>query len=86
MSLSAEEAMLAKYDRAIGKAISARRKTLGLRQDQLGDAVHRTYVSDIERGLKSPSYRTLLKVANALGCQASDLVLEAERRMSANSA
>lgn len=41
--------------------------------------MHRTYVSEIERGLRNPSFRNLFKIAAALDVPLSELVAQAER-------
>jgi transcriptional regulator with XRE-family HTH domain len=41
--------------------------------------MHRTYVSEIERGLRNPSFRNLFKLAAALDVPLSELVAQAER-------
>jgi transcriptional regulator with XRE-family HTH domain len=67
---------------ALGEAIRARREEIGgLSQEGLADAagMHRTYVSEIERGLRNPSYRNLVKLAAALELSLSELVARAER-------
>jgi transcriptional regulator with XRE-family HTH domain len=67
---------------ALGDAIRARRAEIeGLSQEGLADlaGMHRTYVGDIERGLRNPSYRNLVKLAAALEVPLSDLVARAER-------
>lgn len=67
-------------DQPFGDALRKRRKQLGLSQEALSfrAGLHRNYISDIERGLKSPSLRVIVKLAEALGMDASDLVKEAE--------
>ena len=47
-----------------------------LAQEELArkSSVHRTYVSQIERGLKSPSLRTMAKLADAVGVTLDELV------------
>lgn len=54
---------------ALGAAIEALRKQAGLSQEALADAaeVHLTHVGGIERGVRNPSYTTLLRLAAALG-------------------
>ena len=49
--------------------LRARRKALGLSQEQLAlDAsVNRTFVSQIERGIGNPSLHTLCRLADRLG-------------------
>jgi transcriptional regulator with XRE-family HTH domain len=43
--------------------------------------IHRTYVSQLERGLKSPSLKTLQKIAQVLGITLSDLMLLVETEL-----
>jgi transcriptional regulator with XRE-family HTH domain len=67
--------------KALGEAIRARRGEIdGLSQEGLADlaGMHRTYVSEIERGLRNPSYRNLFKLARALDVPLSELVARAE--------
>lgn len=68
--------------KALGEAIRARRGEIdGLSQEGLADlaGMHRTYVSEIERGLRNPSFRNLFKIAAALEVPLSELVARAER-------
>lgn len=67
---------------ALGDAIRARRGEIdGLSQEGLANlaGMHRTYVSEIERGLRNPSYRNLVKLAAALELTLSELVARAEQ-------
>jgi transcriptional regulator with XRE-family HTH domain len=67
---------------ALGEAIRARRTEIdGLSQEGLANlaGMHRTYVGDIERGLRNPSYRNLVKLAVTLEVPLSELVTRAER-------
>ena len=68
-------------EKAFGQVIQTRRKRLKLSQEELGfrSGLHRTFVSQLERGLKSPSLRTLLTIAAALDTEADVLVREADR-------
>jgi transcriptional regulator with XRE-family HTH domain len=52
----------------LGKVISSLRQSAGLSQEELAEraSIHRTYVSQIERGLKSPTIAILLKLSKAL--------------------
>jgi transcriptional regulator with XRE-family HTH domain len=52
----------------LGASISKRRIELGLSQEELADKahVHRTYVSDVERGVRNVSILTLERMAQAL--------------------
>jgi transcriptional regulator with XRE-family HTH domain len=67
-------------EQPFGDAIKARRRQLGYSQEALSfrAGLHRNYISDIERGLKSPSLRVIVKLAEALGMEASTLVRMAE--------
>ncbi len=60
---------------AFGAAVRIRREELGLSQEALGykAKVHRTYVSDIERGARNPTVRVIWKLAVALETQPSVL-------------
>jgi transcriptional regulator with XRE-family HTH domain len=51
-----------------GKVISRLRQSAQFSQEELADRVgiHRTYVSQIERGLKSPTILMLLNLSKAL--------------------
>ena len=67
----------------LGKAIAELRKRNGLSQEELGfraDA-HRTYISQLERGLKSPTLGMILKLSRALKASASKLVATVERQL-----
>lgn len=71
-----------KIQKALGDAIRARRGEIdGLSQEGLADLaeMHRTYVGEIERGIRNPSYRNLVKLAAALELPLSELVARAER-------
>lgn len=56
------------------------RTDAGLSQEELGyrSGVHRTYVSQLERGLKSPTLDVVEALAKALGTRAHLLVKAAE--------
>lgn len=53
------------------------REAKGLSQEKFAfDAgIHRTYVSDLERGARNPTITVVEKLARALGVTASDLLL-----------
>lgn len=71
--------------KALGEAIRTRRGEIdGLSQEGLADlaGMHRTYVSEIERGLRNPSFRNLFKLATALEVPLSELVMQAESTVS----
>jgi transcriptional regulator with XRE-family HTH domain len=68
-------------ERLFGQEISRLRKNRGISQEELGfqAAVHRTYVSQIERGLKSPTLAVILRLTQALSCSAGQLVGKIEK-------
>lgn len=70
-------------NKSVAKAISKFRLAAKLSQEELADAaeIHRTYVSQIERGLKSPTLHVLFNIASALKINASDIVQEIEKEM-----
>ncbi len=64
-----------------GDAVRARREELGLTQEDLADraGIHRTYLSDIERGTRNVSLVNIERVAAALVVTMSDLFARVER-------
>ncbi len=60
----------------LGDAIRIRREELKLSQEKLAFEcdLHRTYISQLERGLKSPTVRTLSLIAEALKITSDELL------------
>ena len=58
---------------AFGAAVRIKREELRLSQEALGykAKVHRTYVSDVERGARNPTVKIIRKLADALETQPS---------------
>ena len=52
----------------LGAAIRRRRTFLRISQEELAvrSGLHRTYLSDVERGARNPSIKTIEKIAHAL--------------------
>lgn len=69
--------------RAFGAAVRIRREELGLSQEKLGfeAKVHRTYVSDVERGARNPTVKVIWKLAVALETRPSVLFELAEKAL-----
>ncbi len=69
------------FESIFGEVVRKRRRELGLSQEELGfrSGLHRTYISEIERGLKSPSLRAMFAIANALDTRVSALILLTEK-------
>lgn len=63
-----------------GREIARLRKRLGVSQEELAfrSEVHRTYISQLERGLKSPTLSVILKLSRALKASASRLIAVVE--------
>jgi transcriptional regulator with XRE-family HTH domain len=58
-----------------GLAVKQRRRELGISQEELSfrAGLHRTYISDIERGSRNPSLENIDKLAKALEISISAL-------------
>ncbi len=67
--------------KSLGCAIRRRRRELKLSQETLSErsTVHWTYISQIENGLNSPTFRVLERLAAALQIEVSELVRMAEQ-------
>ncbi len=64
-----------------GFAVKARREELGLTQEDLAEKarIHRTYLSDVERGTRNICLINMERVAEALAMQLSELFRLVER-------
>lgn len=65
----------------MGLIIAAKRAEMCIGQKELADraGIHRTYISDIERGRRNVTIGTLNKIAEVLGMTVGQLLLTAER-------
>jgi transcriptional regulator with XRE-family HTH domain len=61
---------------ALGKRLGKARKSEGLTQEALAEAsgLHWTYVGQVERGERNPTYKNILKLARGLGVEPSELM------------
>ena len=66
-----------------GKVLRQLRMEAGFTQEQFGFEadLRRTYISILELGQQQPSLASILKIANALNCSASELVAKVEAEM-----
>lgn len=66
--------------RALGAAVKARRRELGLTQEQLSlrADLHQRWISNVETGLRNPSYASLRRLADGLDLTTSELIRRAE--------
>jgi transcriptional regulator with XRE-family HTH domain len=64
-----------------GQVLREQRISRQLSQEELALAadVDRTFVSQMERGIRQPTITTLMKLAGALGIQPSTLVIRMEK-------
>jgi transcriptional regulator with XRE-family HTH domain len=70
---------------ALGEAIRLTRVERGLSQEELADAtpIHITYLGGVERGVRQPSYETVVRLARALGVAPGALVTRADELLKA---
>lgn len=68
------------FEGVLGRVIAERRRGAGLSQEALAFRckLHPTYISQLERGLKSPTVRVLRLISEAVGTTASTLLQDAE--------
>ncbi len=61
-------------ENAFARVLRSFRATAGLSQEELAfrAGLHRTYVSQLERGIKSPSLKTAMRLSEVLGISFSD--------------
>ncbi|MGA6106986.1 helix-turn-helix transcriptional regulator [Pseudomonas solani] len=63
----------------LGNAVRARRKMLDLSQEALADAagIDRSHMGKIERGERNVTFLNIVRIAAAMQCSPSDLLIEA---------
>jgi len=63
----------------LGAAIRARRMALPLSQEALADLaeIDRSHMGKIERGERNVTFLNILRIAKAMQCQPSDLLIDA---------
>lgn len=68
------------FQRALGAAVKDRRLELGLTQEQLSlrAGLHQRWISNVETGVRNPSYASLRRLADGLGLTTSELIRRAE--------
>lgn len=71
---------MSEINHAIARVVKKFRLAAAISQEELAHAadIHRTYISQIERGLKSPTLHVLLRIANALNVRISDIAIAIE--------
>ncbi|MBT2701031.1 helix-turn-helix transcriptional regulator [Bacillus sp. ISL-40] len=65
----------------IGEALKPLRLATGMSQEELAHhcKLDRSYISDLERNKKSPSFATIIMLAMGLGMETKDLVSEMDK-------
>ena len=68
------------FNRAFGAAVRHFREKVQLSQEDLGfeSGLDRTYISGVERGVRNPTVKSILRIARALGVKPSAIVRRAE--------
>ncbi|WP_313252406.1 helix-turn-helix transcriptional regulator [Stenotrophomonas sp.] len=63
----------------LGQAVRVRRQELAMSQETLADVagVDRSHMGKIERGERNVTFLNILKIAKALECRASELLIDA---------
>lgn len=63
---------------SLGNRVTALRQMAGFSQEKLAELAELSteYVSQIERGMKSPTVRSIQKICNAVGVELSDFFAE----------
>jgi transcriptional regulator with XRE-family HTH domain len=61
--------------RRLGRAVKEVRVSRGLTQEQVSAAsgLHPTYISDIERGARNPSWEALTRLAGGIGVSVTEI-------------
>jgi transcriptional regulator with XRE-family HTH domain len=67
---------------ALGLAVKEVRARVGKTQEQVANAIgmHATYISDIERGARNPSWDAIARLAKGMGVGVADIAAEFDRR------
>jgi transcriptional regulator with XRE-family HTH domain len=61
--------------RRLGRAVKVVRVSRGLTQEQVSanSGLHPTYISDIERGARNPSWEAITRLAEGIGVPVSEI-------------
>ena len=72
--------MAKKLEKVFGEVLRDLRRKQGLSQEELGfeTGYHRTYISLLERGLRSPTLTTIFQLATALEVKPSEMIRQVE--------
>ena len=75
-----DEGTMTDVKSGLGRVIKQLRRQRGLTQDELAEkaSLHRTYLSDVERGTRNLSIISLHRISAALGTPLSDIFKQVE--------
>jgi transcriptional regulator with XRE-family HTH domain len=70
-------------EQLFGVVLREIRTSRGISQEELafGSGYHPTYIGQLERGKKSPSLRTIMRLASVLEVTGSDILKQIESRL-----
>ena len=70
-------------ERTFGLVLRQLRESKKLSQEELADqcSIHRTYVSQLERGLKSPTLRLIWQICESLNVSPMSMITNVEKHM-----
>jgi len=77
----------ADLQRRLGRAVKVVRVARGLTQEQVSAAsgLHPTYISDIERGARNPSWEAVTRLAAGIGVPVAELARQFDEQEAAES-
>lgn len=75
-------------EKVFGRVLREHRNKKGVTQEELAHecSLDRTYISLLERGLRQPTLKTILKLSKALDVKSWDMVRAVEKGMGSTSA
>jgi transcriptional regulator with XRE-family HTH domain len=73
--MRSEQTIASMFQARFGSVVRSQRQSAGLSQEELAhrSGLHRTYVTDVERGARNPSLNSIRKLSDALGVSLSAL-------------
>lgn len=66
----------------LGRAVKHVRAQVGMTQEQVANKIdmHATYISDIERGARNPSWEAIARLAKGMGVGVAEIAAAYDRR------
>jgi transcriptional regulator with XRE-family HTH domain len=79
--MRSEQTITKTFQAKFGSIVRSQRLSAGLSQEELAhrSGLHRTYVTDVERGARNPSLNSIKKLSDALGVPLSELFALVEK-------